>query len=695
MPYLFEPLLLISLFISAITIQRYSTKEKFKKISIILLIIISATALVRFLQMNAGTPYNYHDLYHYVIGGKYFNYLGYKHLYIATAQALEEQGFSLKEITVRDLSNKENGNDVHWREKVEALKKTIPPEIWIEFKSDVSFFSEKLYHSPQHWQRIFNDYGFNPAPLWVLEAAPVLHVLPLATIFPYLPFIDYAFLILVSLLLASLARTWSHRYALFAVYWLIITYYPAVTLQAYLFTISSFLRYSWFFFLATGSYFLIKQRYFTAGCFLTLAGLERLFPFAFVGVTGLMLLMQLFPFNVHWNTFKQSAFFKFSLGIFSSFCLIVILYISFYPISYLIDFKNTMQMHNNLYVANNVGYKKVATFSGERIGYEFWYVDIADREAMTRNSGENDTVFYQTLSKRYDNNFSAKILQITCLMLVALLALRFISLIQAIWLLSITLLFFLTLMSYYYQVFFALYAVILMYFSQEQPQAFKALLYLLGFCLSTATAAFFFNSILDISTVISVSLWFFLPLIASSYVLNNRQQLIVAGGLSIGFGIILWQNLQTTHPNLSPYSQFHPFFAFNGVQLQQVMPNLKLIPRTYLDENANRIQETGAILRTDNVIEFNLTLNPFKEDETLVVLLRSDFNYPVSLALQANGTTIIQARKIPQFGSFWKYEPLLIPASALHAGENQIQIKLVEGKALALFHVWCGYFKEN
>ncbi len=695
MPYLFEPLFLISLFIFAITIQRYSKKEKFKKLSIIILVSISLFTVSRFLQMNSGTPYNYHDLYHYVIGGKYFNYLGYKYLYVATAQALEEHGFPLNDITVRDLSNKENGNDVHWRAKAETLKKTIPTEIWIEFKADIYFFSEKLNHSPQYWQTILNDYGFNPAPLWVLEAAPFLHALPLATLFPWLPFIDYSLLVLVSFLLASLAHTATHRCALFAVYWLIIVYYPAVTLQAYLFTISSFLRYSWFFFLASGSYFLIKQRYFTAGCFLTLAGLERLFPFAFVGVTGLILLIQLFPLKLQWNTFKQSAFFKFSLGILSSFCLIFVLYNSYYPLSHLIDFKNNMQTHNNLYAANNVGYKKVATFSGERIGYEFWYVDATDRETMTRNTDENDTVFYQTLSKRYNNNFSAKILQITCLMLVTVFALRFISLIQAIWLLSITLLFFFTLMSYYYQVFFALYAVILMYFSQEQPHAFKALLYLLGFCLSTATAVLFFNTILDISTFISVSLWFFLPLIASSYVLNHRQQLMVASGLSICFVIIVWQNLQTTNPNLSPYSQFYPFFAFNGVQLQQVMPSLKLIPRTYLDENANRIQETGAILRTGNVIEFNLTLNPFKEDENLVVLLRSDFNYPVSLALQANGTTIIQARKIPQFGSFWKYEPLLIPASALRTGENQIQIKLVEGKAFALFHVWCGYFKEN
>ena len=81
-----------------------------KKLPTLLFSLIIILAIGAFFRFGTAYTYHVHELYHYVIGGKYFDFLGYRRIYAATALALDEQHLIDHDITVRNLDDKKTLN---------------------------------------------------------------------------------------------------------------------------------------------------------------------------------------------------------------------------------------------------------------------------------------------------------------------------------------------------------------------------------------------------------------------------------------------------------------------------------------------------------------------------------------------------------------------------------------------------------
>jgi hypothetical protein len=693
----FEPIILGSVLILALLFYRYQQKLAwhFKAILTTVFIIIALTGALRFFQIAQIQIYHVHDLYHYVIGGKYFKYLGYDQLYLATAQALLDQGMNLDEVNIRNLAQKRQGYHDNWRELLQQQLNPIPASIWDEFKTDIFLFSIQLNHDPQQWQKIFNDHGFNPTPFWALQAQPILSYLPLQVSLAWLIYFDYVLIIITGLLLWLLTRDWLLRWAMLAIYWFVFAYYPAFGLQANLYTIGSFLRYTWFFYLSLGMILLAKSRYYSAGFFLALAGLERVFPFVFLFIAGLGLAVGLtrdiFTHSkVEMGTIKQSNLVSFSSGALSAMVLIVGMSLWAYPTDYFAKFASNISAHSGLFATNNVGYQKMVVNLSERPGYQTWSIASNDLpEQLQSADADQDRLFHHVLSQRYQGNTLAFAFKVGLIFTLALLAFKILPLVQSTWILGTAFIFYLTLMSYYYHAFLASYvAMVLLY--QNTPNIAHSLYWLIS-CLIIAIFALLTPHIAGVSVIISVVLWFTIPLVITHYFLPARQQVLVFLGLVAGLALLWYMDQVSVNPQQSPYEHFNVEFTTDANQLFLQKPRYELLELNYLDNYARRIRQHSLILEQDEFVEFTVShTEPFPK-KPLQLILRSDFNYPVTLRFSVNGQ-VIRDKVVKRVGHFWGYETVVIPKTYLTSGENSFKIEVIEGKAWALAQIWYGYF---
>ena len=113
------------------------------------------------------------DVYHYWVGTRYFEELGYDGLYECTlAVAAERDWWWASDLSnVRDLRTNEP------RPAVELIARGLAecparfsPDRWQAFSDDVAWFDDVLGF--QRWRRILNDHGYNPSPVWASLAKP-------------------------------------------------------------------------------------------------------------------------------------------------------------------------------------------------------------------------------------------------------------------------------------------------------------------------------------------------------------------------------------------------------------------------------------------------------------------------------------------------------------------------------------------
>ncbi len=208
------------------------------------------------------------NVYHYYLGSKYFAELGYHDLYVATLTAdRADDNYWSRIDKVRDLRTYEVVS------RAEAVAGYRPhdhfsDERWQAFRRDVRAL--QVHRSPEGWQGIFRDRGYNPPPLWTAVGG----------ILTRLPADNLAALkllcVLDSLLLA-------------ATFWLIGRTFgwQAMAAALLLFTLSpvnegrivgGFLQYDWFCAIAAGLCFLRQQRPLPAAALLAYAVGTRVFP---------------------------------------------------------------------------------------------------------------------------------------------------------------------------------------------------------------------------------------------------------------------------------------------------------------------------------------------------------------------------------------------------------------------------------
>lgn len=219
------------------------------------------------------------ELFHYVLGPKYFHELGYTGLYDAAAQASFEEHIPFP-IRVRNLTTGRLEIAPLAYPRGEALSLQFRGLRWLEFRKDLKAFHE--FAGTAH-ARAMVDHGFNGTPAWIAVAQAVVRDAPLnAERLTAYASIDVALLILMLLVFLAvfgleetavaalvMGTAWTWRFA-----W----------------NGGSLLRYDWLVALGLALAALRKERFGLAGGLLAWATAARLFPAFFAVAAGFSLL---------------------------------------------------------------------------------------------------------------------------------------------------------------------------------------------------------------------------------------------------------------------------------------------------------------------------------------------------------------------------------------------------------------------
>ena len=122
------------------------------------------------------------ELYHYVVGAKYFRELGYQDLYrcstVADAEVLGVDGVRGRSIRNQATSRIEPAETV--LEEAARCGGRFSPGRWSAFKADIGWFKRQM--PPSRWQEAQQDHGFNATPVWLVAGSPLANLMPVSTL---------------------------------------------------------------------------------------------------------------------------------------------------------------------------------------------------------------------------------------------------------------------------------------------------------------------------------------------------------------------------------------------------------------------------------------------------------------------------------------------------------------------------------
>jgi hypothetical protein len=221
------------------------------------------------------------DNYHYYVGSKYFDELGYYGLYECSLQVLHERGVTspTPNLKARDLHTMNVLPDGWVRAKGRDCPRRFGPERWRAFGDDVAFFTRRW--PPHIWRAAWLDHGYHPTPVWTLIGGAVAGYAPTSsrTMMMALSRID-RFVVAASLL----ALFWAFGVevaGLAAICW------GTGFLWRYGWVGDAFLRHTWWAAAVLGLCLLRRGRPALGAAMLTLSASLRLFPGALLLGYGL------------------------------------------------------------------------------------------------------------------------------------------------------------------------------------------------------------------------------------------------------------------------------------------------------------------------------------------------------------------------------------------------------------------------
>lgn len=222
------------------------------------------------------------NVYHYYLGSKYFDELGYRDLYAATLRADREGDDDWHDIRrVRNLAT----YVTEPRAAADRYRSdgNFSAERWREFSADVAALRE--FRPPRTWRGIFVDRGYNPSPLWTVVGGGLATLLPARSL-PALKALCALDLLLMAAAFWGLARVFGLRAAAWAL--LLFTLTPVNDSRL----IGGFLQYDWFCALAGGLCLLRRGRSWPAGALVAYAVMTRVFPLILVASAGMPLVVE-------------------------------------------------------------------------------------------------------------------------------------------------------------------------------------------------------------------------------------------------------------------------------------------------------------------------------------------------------------------------------------------------------------------
>jgi hypothetical protein len=243
----------------------------------------SLTVYLNFFSFHgAHTWMHLHDVAHYYLGAKYFDELGYEHLYTAMLRAeaeLTPGRFSTLE--ARDLSTNELVPIRELLLRSDEVKAGFAPERWEDWKRDVQMFRAAL--GPQ-FKSLYIDHGFNPTPLWPVMGGTLSRLVPAGSRTGVLVLCLLDPLLLLGAF-ALVVRAFGWTAALLGVIEFCLIYGASFG-----WTGGAFLRYVWFACVLAAACFLHRGRFAPAGAVLAVAAALRVFPALFAVPLGLQAL---------------------------------------------------------------------------------------------------------------------------------------------------------------------------------------------------------------------------------------------------------------------------------------------------------------------------------------------------------------------------------------------------------------------
>lgn len=232
--------------------------------------------------------YHRHEFFHYYMGSKYFEQIGYARLYECTAIAEVELGFGdkLKKQDMRDLRVNLIGpiTNTYVFSDPKQCTDHFKPEQWEAFKTDVKWFEQSARGT--YWDNMKKDHGYNPPPVWTMTGKFFGSFAPAGDgYFKLLSLIDVFIHIGV---LAMLGWAFGLRtMAVGAVFW------GCNAVANFYWTGGAFMRQDWVFFLVA-SVCMARKRYFAlSGAALMWCALLRVFPAVLFFGVGLIVLFHL------------------------------------------------------------------------------------------------------------------------------------------------------------------------------------------------------------------------------------------------------------------------------------------------------------------------------------------------------------------------------------------------------------------
>ena len=219
---------------------------------------------------GARTWVHLHDVAHYYLGAKYFDELGYEHVYTAMLRAegeLTPGRFSTLE--ARDLSTNELVPIRGLLLRSDEVKAGFTPERWEDWKRDVEMFRRQL--GPQ-FKALYIDHGFNPTPLWPVMGGALARLVPAGSRSGVLVL---CLLDPLLLLAAFAAVVWAFGWpaALLG-----LIHFCLIYGASFGWTGGAFLRYVWFAAALAAACCLHRGRFLAAGALLAVAAALRVFP---------------------------------------------------------------------------------------------------------------------------------------------------------------------------------------------------------------------------------------------------------------------------------------------------------------------------------------------------------------------------------------------------------------------------------
>ena len=276
-------------------------KQRLWGARILTLLMVFAWCNFGLLRGNFGMVHEW-EQFHFYLGAKYQQEVGWFNLYKAAILADRESTHTLDRMTqTRDITNFEVISVDQAMKDGPQVRAKFSDARWAEFKED---WRRMQISSPGiGFDRIMMDHGNSNSPAWALIAHPIAELFPIDR--SNQTFIGLLDMFLMGIMWWFIWRSFGPRPTLVAV--LIWAALPIV----FDYLAGSFLRWDWLFCLGMAIVFMKREKWATAGAFFGFAVATKLFPVFFgvaLGIRALLVYQREKKLAVRYRRFAVGAF---------------------------------------------------------------------------------------------------------------------------------------------------------------------------------------------------------------------------------------------------------------------------------------------------------------------------------------------------------------------------------------------------